>query len=179
QVYLTALSVPALLLGAAIEELQRARATMQELAGAVLRSHDDERRRVARDLHDKVAQDLAAANLVMARLERHAAPQARSVLGELEAIHRRVVHEIRAVSYLLHPPLLDEAGLALALKSYVGGLAQRSGVDVDLALSPDLERLPREVEFVLFRVIQDAVTNVHRHSGSPQARIALTLTRQK
>jgi signal transduction histidine kinase len=176
QVYLTALSVPALLLGAAIEELQRARGTMQELAGAVLRSHDDERRRVARDLHDKVAQDLAAANLVMARLDRQAPPQ---LISELEAIHRRVVHEIRAVSYLLHPPLLDEAGLALALKSYVGGLAQRSGVDVDLALSPDLERLPREVEFVLFRVIQDAVTNVHRHSGSPQARIALTLTRQK
>jgi signal transduction histidine kinase len=171
QVYLTALSVPALLLGAAIEELQRARATMQELAGAVLRTHDDERRGVAKDLHDKVAQDLAAANLVMARLERHAPAQ---IMSELEAIHQRVVHEIRAVSYLLHPPLLDEAGLALALKSYVGGLAQRSGVEVDLALSPDLERLPREVEFVLFRVIQDAVTNVQRHSGRPQARIALT-----
>ena len=178
QVYLTALSVPALLLGAAIEELQRARSGMQELAGAVLRSHDDERRRVAKDLHDKIGQNLAAANLALARLEPHASAQGRAIIGELEAIHRRAVHEIRAVSYLLHPPLLDEAGLALALKSYVGGLAQRTGVDVDLALSPDLDRLPRDVAFVLFRVIQDAVTTVHRYSGSEQARIALALTRQ-
>jgi hypothetical protein len=85
------------------------------------------------------------------------------------------MNEIRAVSYLLHPPLLDEAGLALALKSHFGGLSRRSGVDVELALSPKLGRFPVDVELVLFRVIQEAITNVHRHSGSAATRITLAL----
>jgi signal transduction histidine kinase len=177
QVFLTSLSVPALLLGAAIEELQRARSGMQELAGAILRTQDDERRRVSKELHDKVGQDLAAAHLAVARLEQDAPPACQLVVNEIGGILQHAMGEIRAVSYLLHPPLLDEAGLKLALKSYIGGLAKRSGVAVDLALSSDLERLPAEVEFILFRVIQDAVTNVHRHSGSGHAHIALTLER--
>jgi len=173
QVFLTALSVPALLLGAAIEELQRARSGMQELAGSLLRIQDEERRRVSRALHDKVGQDLAAAHMAVARLEPDAPPASKPAIAELDAILQRAMSEIRAVSYLLHPPLLDEAGLKLALKSYIGGLARRSGVAVDLALSSELERLPAEVEFILFRVIQDAITNVHRHSGSGKARIEL------
>jgi signal transduction histidine kinase len=173
QVFLTALSVPALLLGAAIEELQRARSGMQELAGSLLRIQDEERRRVSRALHDRVGQDLAAAHMAVARFEPDAPPTSKPVIAELDATLQRAMSEIRAVSYLLHPPLLDEAGLKLALKSYVGGLAKRSGVAVDLALSSELERLPAEVEFILFRVIQDAITNVHRHSGSGKARIEL------
>ena len=176
QVFLITLSVPTLLLGAAIEELQRARSGMQELAGSLLRLQGEERRRVALDLHDKIGQDLAAAHMAVGRLEREA-PSCKPIVAELGGALRRAMNEIRAVSYLLHPPLLDEAGLALALKSYIRGLARRSGVTVDLALSSELERLPAEVEFILFRVIQDAITNVHRHSGSGQARIALTLER--
>jgi signal transduction histidine kinase len=175
QVFLTSLSVPALLLGAAIEELQRARSGLQELAGSILRTQDDERRRVSRELHDKVGQDLAAAHLALARLDQLAPAACQPVVDEIEGSLQRAMGEIRAVSYLLHPPLLDEAGLKLALTSYVGGLAKRSGVD--LALSSELERLPAEVEFILFRIIQDAVTNIHRHSGSGQARIELTLQR--
>lgn len=175
QVFLIALSVPTLLLGSAIEELQRARRAMQELAGTVLRSQDDERRRISRELHEKIGQDLTAASLTVVRLEQNASAELRSIVADLGSILQRATGEIRAVSYLLHPPLLDEAGLALALRTYIGGLARRSGVAVDLALSSDLERLPEEVEFVLFRVIQDAVTSVHRHSGSGRTRIALTL----
>jgi signal transduction histidine kinase len=146
---------------------------MQELAGSLLRIQDEERRRVSRALHDKVGQDLAAAHMAVARLEPDAPPASKPAIAELDAILQRTMSEIRAVSYLLHPPLLDEAGLKLALKSYIGGLARRSGVAVDLALSSELERLPAEVEFILFRVIQDAITNVHRHSGSGKARIEL------
>lgn len=174
QAFLTALSAPALLLGAAIEELRRARSAMQELAGAALRGQDDERRRVAKELHERIGQDLAAVDLTLARLEQAAPAACRPILAELEGMNRRAVGEIRAVSYLLHPPLLDEAGLALALKAYVAGLAQRSGVAVDLSLAPDLERLPADVELVLFRVIQDAVTGRHRDGDGERLRLALT-----
>ena len=177
QVFLTALSIPTLLLGAAIEELQRARGAMQELAGAVLRSHDDERRRVAQALHDTIGQDLAAADLVLARLEQTTPGAPRPIITELAAIHRHAADEIRAVSYLLHPPLLEDSGLALALRNYVAGFAAR-GVTVDLALAPDLQRLPGDVEFVLFRVIQDAVTALQCRSDAERAHIALTLDRR-
>jgi signal transduction histidine kinase len=176
QVFLTALSVPALLLGAAIEELRRARDAMQELAGSLLRIHDEERRRVSRELHDKVGQDLAAAHLLAARLEQEA-PASRATIAELDRSLQHAMGEIRTVSYRLHPPLLDEAGLDLALKSYIGELARRSGITVDFALSSDPARLPPEMEIVLFRVIQDAVTTVHRHSGSLKVRVALTMAR--
>jgi signal transduction histidine kinase len=179
QVFLTALSVPALLLGAAIEELQRARNGMQELAGSLLRIQDEERRRVSRELHDKIGQDLAAAHLAVARLEGDIPSTCGPVVAELDGALQRAMRELRAVSYQLHPPLLDEAGLNLALKSYIGGLAKRSGVAVELELSTDLERLPADIEFILFRVIQDAVTNVHRHTGSRQARIELALERTR
>jgi signal transduction histidine kinase len=176
QVFLTALSIPALLLGAAIEELRRAKDTMQELAGSLLRVHDEERRGVSRQLHDKVAQDLAAAHLVTARFEQEA-PASRAMIAELGRALQRAMSELRTMSYHLHPPLLDEAGLDLALKSYIGELAKRSGVTVDFALSSDSARLSPDMEIVLFRVIQDAVTTVHRHSGSLRARIALTIAR--
>src|SRR5262249_53013734 len=123
----------------------------------------------------RIGQDLTAANLNLVRLEQSAPAELRPIVTELGAIVQRATNEVRAVSYLLHPPLLDEGGLALALRTYIGGLARRSGVMVDLALSADLERLPEEVEHVLFRVIQDAVTSVHRHCGSGQTRIALML----
>src|SRR5262249_19245089 len=96
------------------------------------------------------------------------------IIAELATIHRRAADEIRAVSYLLHPPLLDEAGLALALKNYVARFAER-GMAVELALAPDLQRLPPDVEFVLFRVIHDAVSTLHGETGSERAHVALTL----
>jgi signal transduction histidine kinase len=168
QVFLVALACPTLLLGATIEELERAKSGMQDLAGSLLRLQDDERRRVSKELHEHIGQDLAAAQLVVGRLDRLAGTQSQSIIDELQDTLRRSMNEIRAVSYLLHPPLLDEAGLALALKSYFGGLSRRSGVDVELALSPNLGRFPVDVELVLFRVIQEAITNVHRTGRNQQ-----------
>jgi signal transduction histidine kinase len=88
------------------------------------------------------------------------------------------IREVRTVSYLLHPPLLDEAGLGLALRNFVEGFMERSGIAVALEVSPDLGRLPADIELVLFRIVQEALTNVARHSGSPTARIHLAYERQ-
>lgn len=174
QLCLTALSAPTLLLGAAIEELRQARSGLEQLAGSVLRGQDEERRRVANELHEKVGQDLSAAHLALARLE-EGTPANKRVIEELDGSIRHAINEIRAVSYLLHPPLLDEGGLPLALKSYVSGLAKRSGVAIDLEFLSEHGRLPDDVEFVLFRVIQDAIVSVHQHSGSMKSRIELRL----
>ena len=173
QIFLIALSIPVLLLGAAIDELRRAGQTTRELAGSILRARDEEGRRIARELHDSTGQNLVVATLMAGRLNQMVPPSAKPTLNELDKALQQSIRELRTVSYLLHPPLLDEAGLALALRHYVDGFFERSGIEVDLEVSSDIDRLPRDVELVLFRVVQEGLTNVSRHSASSTARICL------
>jgi signal transduction histidine kinase len=174
QVFLMALSIPMLLLGAAIDDLRHAEQTMRHLAGSVLSAQDEERRRIARELHDSTGQNLIAAGMLVDRIRRDLPASAAPPAKQLDDMVQRSIHELRTMSYLLHPPLLDEGGLGLALQHYVDGFCQRSGLAVDLELCPKLDRLPTDVELALFRVVQEALTNVARHSGSKTARIGLS-----
>jgi signal transduction histidine kinase len=173
QLFLTGLSVPVLLLGALIDELRGAAQTMRELATSVVRAQDEERRRIARDLHDSTGQNLIAATLLLGRIEGVLPAAAKPILQQLEEMLQQSIREVRTVSYLLHPPLLDEAGLGPALRYYVDGYIERSGIAVDLEVAPDVERLLPDAELAVFRVVQEALTNVSRHSQSPTARIRL------
>ena len=173
QVFLVGLSIPMLLLGAAIDDLRHAEERMRHLAGSVLTAQDEERRRIARELHDSTGQNLIAAGMLVGRI-RGMLPEAGAPVGDqLNDMIQQSIGEVRTMSYLLHPPLLDEAGLKLALQHYVEGFRERSGLVVDLDLAPYVERLSPEVELALFRVVQEALTNVSRHSGSKSARVRL------
>ena len=159
-----------------ISEIKEAENGLRELAGRLLRLQDEERRRMARDLHDTTAQNLVAAILDIDRLHQ-AAPALNEIseelLGEARALVEQSLQEIRTLSYLLHPPLLDELGLASALSWYVRGFESRSGITVALDVREGMERLPAAVENALFRVVQEALTNIHRHSDSATAEIRL------
>jgi signal transduction histidine kinase len=173
QLFLTGLSIPVLLLGALIDELRGAERSLRELAISVVRAQDEERRRIARDLHDSTGQNLIAATLLLGRIEDALPVSAKPTLQQLEETIQQSIREVRTVSYLLHPPLLDEAGLGPALRCYVDGYMERSGLSVDLDVAPDIDRLPPDTELAVFRVVQEALTNVSRHSQSPTARIRL------
>ncbi len=173
QLFLTGLSIPFLLLGALIDELQRAERTTRDLAASVVRAQDDERRRIARDLHDSTGQNLIAASLIAGRIESELPEGARKEFQQLEDVLQQSIRELRTVSYLLHPPLLDEAGLGLALGNFVHGFVDRTGIAVDLEISPDIDRLAPETELVLFRVVQEGLGNIARHSSSKTAVIRL------
>jgi signal transduction histidine kinase len=173
QVFLIALSIPTLLLGAAIDELRHAEEAMRHLAGSVLTAQDEERRRIARELHDSTGQNLIAAGMLVGRV-RPLVPEAGfPIVQQLDDVVRQSLGEVRTMSYVLHPPLLDEAGLRLALRHYVEGFTERSGTAVELLVDPDLQRLPGEIELALFRVVQEALTNVRRHAPSKSARVRL------
>ncbi len=154
-------------------------ADLRRLSGQLLHLQDEERRRTARLLHDTVAQDLAALKMDLAILKRLAIKdrlELRQRLEEAMALTDECIREARTVSYLLHPPLLDEAGLASALRWYVSGFQDRSGIRTELELPVDFGRLPRETETTVFRLVQECLTNVHRHSGSAKARISIRET---
>jgi PAS domain S-box-containing protein len=149
---------------------------LHKLSGRLLRLQDEERRRLARELHDSTAQllvglgiDLWVVNESAAALE----PRSLRALAESRALLDQSLREIRTVSYLLHPPELDELGLESAMAAYIGGFERRSGIQVDLCVAPDLGRLPQEVETAIFRIMQEALSNTHRHSGSVEANIYL------
>jgi PAS domain S-box-containing protein len=164
-------------LEAEILERTRAEVSLQELTARLLRTQDDERRHMARELHDNAGQTLAVLSMNLSALHRHANhldARVSRLAAESRELADDLSREIRTMSYLLHPPLLDESGLASALQWYVDGFSQRSKIPVELDLPQDLGRLPRELELVVFRVVQEGLTNIHRHSGSPSARIHLT-----
>jgi signal transduction histidine kinase len=173
QIFLLGVAIPVFLLGAAIDELRQSGEAMRRLAGALLSAQDEERRRIARELHDSTGQNLILANLMAERVQSLALPAGRPVIAELKGILHVAVNEIRTLSYLLHPPLLDAGGLNMALRPYIEGFSKRTAIRVELELSPKLGRLPQDVELVLFRVTQEALTNIWRHSGSRTARIRL------
>jgi signal transduction histidine kinase len=173
QVFLIGLSMPIVLLGAAIDDVRHAEQGMRQLAGSVLTAQDEERRRIARELHDSTGQNLIAAGMLVSRMREMLPDEGGSPGQQLDDMVQRSINELRTMSYLLHPPLLDEGGLGLALQHYVDGFGQRSGVVVVLEQFPQLERVSSDIELVLFRVVQEALTNVARHSGSRTARIGL------
>jgi signal transduction histidine kinase len=157
-------------------ELDKANRDLRQLTARLLQLQDDERRRFARELHDSVGQMLAALamNLAAARDDIARLVKTADTLTDSESLVQEMSKEVRTISYLLHPPLLDEAGLPPALRWYVQGFAERSKIEVDLQIPEDFGRLPREVETAVFRVVQECLTNIHRHSGSPVAKIRIT-----
>jgi PAS domain S-box-containing protein len=158
------------------EALRRQTETVRELSIRLLRTQDDERRRIARDLHDSAGQLLVALKMNLSPLEAEAQkldPEFRDGVVESLKLVEELSKELRTLSYLLHPPLLDEAGLPAALRWYLEGFTQRSKIEVQLAVSPQLGRLPDDMEMTIFRIVQESLTNIHRHSGSRDARIAL------
>lgn len=162
-----------------VKDREHAEAALRHLSGRLLQLQDEERRRMARELHDTTAQTLAALAINLSLINQHAAtlaPDVRRVLGESLALADQCSQEIRTMSYLLHPPLLDEFGLVTTLRWYADGFGKRSNIRVELDLPPKTDRLPREIETTFFRIVQEALVNIHRHSGSPIARICLTHT---
>jgi PAS domain S-box-containing protein len=161
-----------------ITDRKRAENAARSLSGRILSLQDDERRRIARGLHDSLGQYLAALKMQLGLISMSDGDQA-ALISDASEIVDRCLTETRTVSHLLHPPLLDEAGFGSAARWFVEGFAQRSGVAVDLSLPPDLGRLSSDIEIALFRALQEALTNVHRHSASPKADIRLTLARNQ
>ncbi len=157
-----------------ITERKRTDDALRELSAQLLYLQDEERRRLARELHDSTAQKLSALAINLSVVNQATAvfdTRAQRAMTESLALTDECLREIRTLAYLLHPPELDELGLPGALSHYINGFAQRSGIAVELELSSDLGRLPAEAETALFRIVQESLSNIHRHSGSPTARI--------
>jgi two-component system NarL family sensor kinase len=154
--------------------LQRTTA-LQSLAQRLLKVQDEERRRVARDLHDTTGQTLAALKMAVASLEYQLQQHhdTAGVLCDINALADQALKEIRTTSYLLHPPLLDEIGFSPAAQWYVQGFGERSGIKTTLDFVTGLKRLPAAIETALFRVLQESLTNVHRHSGASEVKVKL------
>jgi signal transduction histidine kinase len=149
---------------------------MRALTGRLMQAQDDERRRIAQLLHETTAQDLAALKMLLARLNRtsdHLSDAERGALSESISLAELSMSTVRTLSYLLHPPFLDEAGLPSALRWYANGFAERSGIKVDLEVPESFERLPLDTETALFRIVQESLINIHRHAQSDTARIRL------
>jgi signal transduction histidine kinase len=156
-------------------ELDQTNQSLRELSARLMQLQDDERRRIARELHDSVGQMLAALgmNLAAVGTDIERLTKTANTVTDSAALVRELSQEVRTISHLLHPPLLDEAGLASALRWYVEGFAQRSQITVDLEVPSDLGRLDRESETAIFRTVQECLTNIHRHSESSTARIRI------
>ena len=158
------------------QELVNVSQELRELSARILQAQDEERRRIARELHDGAGQLLAALGMEASNLagesDRLSARAALS-LSNIETFVAQMTKDIRTMSHLLYPPLLDEVGLQSALTEYVNGFAERSGVQVSLDLPAAIERLDRDYELSLFRIVQECLTNIHRHSGSKTASIRI------
>jgi signal transduction histidine kinase len=157
-------------------ELEHRSLEVQMLSRQLLQAQDDERRRISRELHDSTGQLLVALTMNLFRLKSELVAsnaEAIAVIDDTVSVVEEMSRQLRTMSYLLHPPLLDEAGLASALKWYVDGFATRSALEVSLELPPELGRLPQQLEITLFRLVQESLTNIHRHSGSRTASIRI------
>lgn len=155
-------------------QLERANAELQRISSRIMTVQDSERRRIARELHDGVGQYLAAIKMSCdVALQESGRGDGSAGLRDALNLLERCTSEVRTMSHLLHPPLLEEMGLASAVPWYVEGFTERSGVETELDLPKEIDRLPDAVELALFRVLQESLTNILRHSGSKRARIAL------
>jgi PAS domain S-box-containing protein len=158
------------------QELERRNSELRELSGRLMESQDVERRRIARELHDSAGQTLAALGMSLSRLAqdaKHNPDRLAKRFEDAEGLVQHLTQEIRTTSYLLHPPMLDEIGISSALSWYVQGLAERSSLQIDLRVSDNFGRLPSEMELLIFRLVQESLTNIHRHSGSKTALIRI------
>jgi PAS domain S-box-containing protein len=159
-----------------IEDRKQAAEELRRLSGQLLRSQNEERRRIARDLHDSTGQDLVALATMLGQLSDSIPSverKARRLLSECKALAEKCIRDVRTLSYVLHSPVLDHAGLGDAIRDYADGFTKRSGIHVELELSPRLGRMERDIELALFRVVQESLTNIQRHSGSQLAKIRI------
>ena len=157
-------------------ELQQKEESLHAISARIMQLQDEERRRIARDLHDITGQELAVVIMQLMQVARQQRADTESLKGITDAagMVRKIEEEIRTLSYVLHPPLLDELGLGPALNWYIEGFAKRSAIEVKLDVQQGLPRLHKDKELALFRVVQEALTNVMRHSGSRTAQIHLS-----
>jgi PAS domain S-box-containing protein len=149
---------------------------LRRLSGQLLRLQDEERRRIARGLHDSTGQNLVALATILSELHGSIPSSARTLrmlASQSQALADQCVREVRTLSYLLHPPMLDEAGLEDAVRHYAAGFAERTGIEVELEISSGFGRLKPDIEMALFRVVQESLTNIQRHSGSLRAKIRM------
>jgi PAS domain S-box-containing protein len=158
------------------ENIQKSEALLRGLTQDLLRAQDTERRQIARDLHDSTGQDLVALATNLGQL-RGKIPsnnrKARKLVAQAEALTERTIAEVRTLSYLLHPPMLEEGGLEDAIRQCVQGFSSRSGIAVKLEMSRGFGRIAADLELALFRVVQESLTNIHRHSGSSEVTIRI------
>ncbi|MGA6987256.1 MAG: MEDS domain-containing protein [Terriglobales bacterium] len=150
-------------------QVEQRTAALRKLSSRLLSLQDFERRRIARELHDSLGQYLVGLKLTAHMLRQ--SPEREELWSEADRLMEQCISEVRTLSYLLHPPTMDAAGFASAARWYVEGYGQRSGLNVTLDAPTDLGRLPDEIELALFRVLQEALTNVHRHSGASAAEV--------
>jgi len=157
-------------------ELHRKTQQLEMLNARMTTLRDEERRRLARELHDSVGQLLAAISINSSFVEAEShklSPDAAKRVSENAAMVEETSKQIRTISYLLHPPLLDEVGLASALQWYVEGFSKRSKIEAKLDIPQNFAGLSKEMELSIFRVVQECLTNIHRHAGSPTAEIRI------
>jgi signal transduction histidine kinase len=158
-------------------ELQRSRDRLREMTARFLTLQDDERRRLARELHDTTAQNVSMiiVNIELLYRDEFSSPAARAKLAECAELARQSLQEVRTFSYVLHPPLLEELGVFTALRLFIEGFSERSGIAVDLDLPDRAVRMPRDLETTIFRVIQESLSNVSKHSHSSRARVRVAV----
>ena len=164
---------------AQLEEIVEDRtAALRELSSNLMRAQDDERRRISRELHDSIGQDLTGLKFQLVALGsavEKLSPELAVQIEQNDVLVGRLCDNLRTMSYLLHPPMLDELGLRSAVNWYVDGFSERSGIQVKLNIPHKLQRLPETLELVLFRVLQEALTNIHRHAHSQSVEVQLRL----
>lgn len=158
-------------------EIKGSRERLREMTGRLLTLQDDERRRLARELHDTTGQNLSmlVLNIELLAREQFLTPETHAKLGECGDLARTSLQEVRTFSYVLHPPMLDELGVFPALRTFIEGFSERSGIAVDLDLPNRSFRLPRELETTIFRVVQESLSNVRTHSHSSTAKVRVAL----
>src|ERR1700730_7291149 len=147
--------------------------SLQKLSAQLIRAQDDERRRIARELHDSTGQVLAALSMTLSQMQKDSSPANLRKFEECQDLITSAASEIRNLSYLLHPPLIDEVGLASAVAEYVQSFQKRSGLCVQFEISQKVGRLDGNREITLFRIIQESLGNIHRHSGSSTANVKI------
>jgi PAS domain S-box-containing protein len=162
-----------------LTERKKSEEQMRELSGRLMKMQDEERGRLGRELHDTIGQYLSAAKMSLEGpiLEKRAAEQSSKSLADSIKMIDRCIREVRTLSYLLYPPMLEETGLASAIRWHLEGFSKRSGIQTTHEIADDVSRLPRDTELALFRIFQESLTNVHRHSGSKTAHVRFAVER--
>lgn len=156
-------------------ELELLNRELRSLSSSLIATQDDERRRIARELHDSLGQELSAAKMMADKMAMdNRSPESAREAADISELIDHSIQQVRSISYLLHPPLLDEIGLHSALQFYLEGFTKRSGIEISFDVQPaDFPRLPLEMETAIFRIFQEALTNVFRHAEAREARISL------